>query len=82
MNDYLDAPIETLDLSPRAYNALKRSGLLTVQQVLALSDEELRRLRNLGSRAFIEIKVTLVQRGYLSPDALPPMPEPAPDDWL
>ena len=80
MNDYLDTPIETLDLFLRAYNTLKRSGLLTVQQVLALNDEDLLRLRNLGSRAFIEIKVKLVQRGYLSPDALPPMPELAPDD--
>ncbi|MCH8919770.1 MAG: DNA-directed RNA polymerase subunit alpha, partial [Chloroflexi bacterium] len=39
-------PIEDLNLSMRAYNCLRRSGLMTVGQVLENSEEELLSLRN------------------------------------
>ena len=42
-----DMPIEQLDLSVRAYNCLKRSGLMTVGAVLEKSEEELLALRKL-----------------------------------
>ena len=43
--DGYDTPIEDLDLSVRAYNCLKRSGLTTVGAILERSEEELLALR-------------------------------------
>ena len=41
MQDQSSPPIDVLNLSGRSYNCLKRSGLHTVAQVAALSDEEM-----------------------------------------
>lgn len=48
-------PIEELNLSVRAYNCLRRTGLITVGQVLEKSERELRAIRNMGARTFEEI---------------------------
>lgn len=49
-------PIEDLNLSMRAYNCLRRSGLMTVGQVLENSEEELLSLRNFGRKSYDELK--------------------------
>ena len=54
------APIESLDLSARAYNALKRSGINTVEELQAMDEEKLARLRGIGSTVLCEI---LTKRG-------------------
>lgn len=59
-----EAPIEVLGLSPRGQNCLKRAGLTTVGQVLAISGDDLLSLRNLGSRAFFELRDKLIEHGY------------------
>lgn len=48
-------PIDDLDLSVRAYNCLKRANIHTVEQLLAMSEDEIRRIRNLGSPCFEEV---------------------------
>jgi len=60
--------IEDLDLSMRAYNCLRRSGLMTVGQVLEKSEEELLALRNFGRKSYDELRERLDQLGLLAAD--------------
>ncbi len=63
-----DTPIEELDLSVRAFNCLKRSGITRVGQVLTMSQEDLLAVRNFGEKSLNELKDTLIERKLL-PDA-------------
>lgn len=67
--DKANTPIEELNLSVRAYNCLKRSGLMTVGQVLEKSEEELLTLRNFGQKSYDELKAKLIDFGFLQPEA-------------
>jgi DNA-directed RNA polymerase subunit alpha len=58
-------PIEDLNLSMRAYNCLRRSGLMTLGQVLEKSEEELLSLRNFGRKSYDELKEKLDEMGLL-----------------
>ena len=58
-------PIEDLNLSMRAYNCLRRSGLITVGQVLEKSEEELLALRNFGRKSYDELREKLDEMGLL-----------------
>ncbi len=60
--------IEDLNLSMRAYNCLRRSGLMTVGQVLEKSEEELLALRNFGRKSYDELRERLDQLGLLAAD--------------
>jgi DNA-directed RNA polymerase subunit alpha len=62
-----DTPIESLDLSVRAYNCLKRSGLTTIGAVLEKSEEELLALRNFGEKSYEELRDKLVAHGFPAP---------------
>ena len=59
-------PIEDLQLSVRAYNCLKRSGLMTVGQVLEKSEDELLSLRNFGRKSYDELRDRLIELDFLS----------------
>jgi DNA-directed RNA polymerase subunit alpha len=78
--DRYNTPIEDLNLSVRAYNCLKRSGLMTVGQVLEKSEEELLGLRNFGRKSYDELRDKLIELGYIEPTAegLTPVAMPAP----
>jgi len=71
--DRYNTPIEELSLSVRAYNCLKRSGLMTVGQVLEKSEDELLALRNFGRKSYEELKQRLIEMGFLQ--AEPPLEE-------
>lgn len=60
-----DMPIEELDLSVRAYNCLKRSGIRSVAQIFALSRQELLAIRNMGSPGRHNLYICLVERGLM-----------------
>ncbi len=62
-------PIEDLSLSMRAYNCLRRSGLMTVGHVLEKSEEELLSLRNFGRKSYDELKDKLDELGLLPVEA-------------
>ena len=62
-----DTPIETLELSVRAYNCLKRSGLVTIGAILERSEEELLALRNFGEKSYEELRDKLVASGFPAP---------------
>jgi DNA-directed RNA polymerase subunit alpha len=63
--DRYNTAVEDLSLSVRAYNCLKRSGLMTVGQVLEKSEDELLTLRNFGRKSYDELKTRLRELGYL-----------------
>jgi len=65
-----NTPIEDLQLSVRAYNCLKRSGLMTVGQVLEKSEDELLSLRNFGRKSYDELRDRLIELGFLSAEEL------------
>src|SRR5438094_4996227 len=65
--DRYNTPIEDLNLSVRAYNCLKRSGLMTVGAVLEKSEEELLALRNFGEKSYLELRDKLIEHGFPAP---------------
>jgi len=67
--DRYNTPIEDLSLSVRAYNCLKRSGLMTVGSVLEKNEDELLGLRNFGRKSYDELRDRLIELGYVEPDA-------------
>lgn len=59
------ASIDTIDFSVRASNALKRSGLMTVGDIIdAIMDDKLLHIRNLGRKSYNEIKTRILKYGY------------------
>lgn len=54
-------PIEQLDLSVRAYNCLKRAGIDNLAQLSALSQDDLKKIRNLGKTCCMEITARIMQ---------------------
>jgi len=63
--DRYNTPIEDLALSVRAYNCLKRSGLMTVGQVLEKTEDELLALRNFGRKSYDELRERLIELDYV-----------------
>src|SRR3990172_309849 len=78
--DKYNMPIEDLSLSMRAYNCLRRSGLVTVGQVLEKSEEELLGLRNFGRKSYDELREKLDELGLLPAERGEEMP-PGPRPW-
>lgn len=62
--EIFDTLIETLDLTPRPYNCLKKAGYHTIGQVLALTREQLKSLDQLGAKSITEIEEKLSKIGY------------------
>ncbi len=58
-----DIPVETLNLSVRSYNCLKRAGIGRVSELLDLSEDEIMKMRNFGKKSLDEIKQVLTDRG-------------------
>ena len=59
----------------RAYNALKRAGILKVRQLLTALDGgemELLKLRNFGQKSLNEVREKLVERGFDVPESTIP----------
>jgi hypothetical protein len=55
--------VEILELPLRAHNALKRSGVDTVDQLLALSPDDLMHIRNFGAASLADVTQALDQLG-------------------
>ena len=51
--------IEDLDLSVRSYNCLKRANINTVAELVAKSEDEMMKVRNLGRKSLDEVKKKL-----------------------
>lgn len=60
-----DMDIESLELSVRSYNCLKRAGIANVRELVAIiHNGEFMRIRNLGKKSRIEIQEKLLDIGY------------------
>ncbi len=51
----LETSIDDLDLSVRAYNCLKRAGILTIRDLVDKSENEMMKIRNLGKKSLKEV---------------------------
>jgi DNA-directed RNA polymerase subunit alpha len=61
-----EMPIEKLELTPRAYNSLKRANISKVGEVLEMSEEELLAVRNFGKKSLDELHDRLLTHGLLA----------------
>jgi len=68
--------IESLDLTVRSYNCLKREGINTVSELIALSEHQLVNIRNFGQKSIDEVKAKLHSMGMALKDS-PPGFDPA-----
>ena len=60
-----ETSIDEIEFSVRSSNALKRTGLMTVGDVIdAIADERLLQVRNLGRKSYNEIKTRILKFGY------------------
>ncbi len=65
--DQYDIAVETLDLSSRTLNCLKRANLHRVGEVLELKREDLLKIRNFGEKSLNEIYDKLAELGLTPP---------------
>ena len=61
-----DMQIEKLELTPRAYNSLKRANISKVGEVLDMSEDELLAVRNFGKKSLDELRERLAATGLLA----------------
>ncbi|MBR1396702.1 MAG: DNA-directed RNA polymerase subunit alpha [Selenomonadaceae bacterium] len=59
----LEMTIEDLDLSVRSFNCLKRAGINTVADLVARTEDEMMKVRNLGRKSLDEVKKKLDELG-------------------
>ncbi len=69
--EQLSTPIESLDLTVRSYNCLKREGIHTVGELIGRSEADLLDIRNFGSKSIDEVKVKLATLGLALKDSPP-----------
>jgi DNA-directed RNA polymerase subunit alpha len=58
-----DVPVETLNLSVRSFNCLKRAGISKISELLDMTEDEIIKMRNFGKKSLDEIKQVLEERG-------------------
>ena len=58
-----DVPVETLNLSVRSSNCIKRAGISRVSELLDLTEAEIMKMRSFGQKSLDEIKSVLADRG-------------------
>lgn len=59
----LSLTLEELDLSLRAFNCLKRAGINTVGEIVAVPEDELSKIKNFGKKSFLEVKSKIESLG-------------------
>lgn len=67
----LAMPIEELELTVRSYNCLKREGINTVSELVALTEDQLMNIRNFGSKSVDEVRDKLTSMGLKFKDSIP-----------
>lgn len=63
-----NTPVETLDLSARTLNCLKRAGVHRVGEVLEMPRRDLLKIRNFGQKSLDELYERLAEEGFLDED--------------
>ncbi len=67
--EQLSTPIESLDLTVRSFNCLKREGIHTVGELISRSEADLMDIRNFGSKSIDEVKAKLASLGLALKDS-------------
>jgi len=67
--EQLSTPIESLDLTVRSFNCLKREGIHTVGELISRSEADLMDIRNFGSKSIEEVKDKLLSLGLALKDS-------------
>lgn len=70
-SEIIETPIESLDLSVRVFNSLKRTGITTIGEVINLMDkgeEAVLSIRNFGDKSLQELQQKMTEKGYLPSD--------------
>ncbi|MCD7722521.1 MAG: DNA-directed RNA polymerase subunit alpha [Clostridiales bacterium] len=60
----LEMTIEELDLSVRSFNCLKRAGINTVEDLIARTEDDMMKVRNLGRKSLEEVVSKLGTLGF------------------
>jgi DNA-directed RNA polymerase subunit alpha len=55
--------IEELDFSVRTYNCLKKANILTIPELVQITENELMQIRNFGRKSLTEVREKLAQLG-------------------
>lgn len=63
-NRIMDMPIETMDLSVRAYNCLRRDGYTTVRKIYTLSETQLYAIHQMGDKSVKEVIAKMKELGF------------------
>ena len=66
--DFTDVGIETLNLSVRAYNCLKRANKNSLKDLLHMTTDELMSIKNFGKKSAEEVIKILNERGFYLAD--------------
>ncbi|HEV8283585.1 MAG TPA: DNA-directed RNA polymerase subunit alpha C-terminal domain-containing protein [Chitinophagaceae bacterium] len=63
LNDipFIKKKIEDMELSPRAYNALKLQKLHTVEDIVHFGLDNIWKIRNIGTKTAVEIRNAIIQ---------------------
>jgi DNA-directed RNA polymerase subunit alpha len=67
-SEVAETPVESLDLSVRVFNSLKRTGITTVGDVLDLlekGDQAVMSIRNFGEKSLDELRAKMQEKGYM-----------------
>jgi len=70
--DWYEYPIESLDLSVRVFNSLKRTGITNIGEVIQMLDkgeDAMLAIRNFGEKSLEELMDALRGKGYLRDEA-------------
>jgi len=68
-SEVAETPVEALDLSVRVFNSLKRTGIITVGDVLDLlekGDQAIMSIRNFGEKSLDELRQKMREKGYMA----------------
>lgn len=68
IEDYSNVGIESLNLSVRAYNCLKRANKNTLQDLIEMTTDELMSIKNFGKKSAEEVIQTLNDKGFFLSD--------------
>jgi len=71
-SEVAETPVESLDLSVRVFNSLKRTGITTVGDVLELlekGEQAVMSIRNFGEKSLDELRLRMREKGYMKDEA-------------
>jgi len=67
-SEVAETPVESLDLTVRVFNSLKRTGITTVGDVLELlekGEQAVMSIRNFGEKSLEELRLKMREKGFL-----------------